>query len=742
MKRQNLLKNLKMGFKFNILVSSLLLVIFISFAIYEYYQQKKKVESNVKKELTAELEDLTKFIDIQIKTNQKQVNTSMKVANHIFYTEGELVEGKNKTIEMKAINQITKDSHIEKLTPWYINGEAVHNNFRIVDKIKKLSIETVTIFQKIDDGYLRISTNVMKLDGSRAVGTYIPNSSQVIKTVEKGETYRGRAYVVNDWYITAYEPIYIDGKIKGILYVGVKEKNLTELRNVYKSKTYYDTGYPALIDSKGNLIIHPTQEGGNISDTKLFGLLNDKTDEVQELTYIWPEDQTGKNKTLFYKYYAPIDSYVVATFYESDIKNLINETRNDIILAAIVSLLLFIPLLTIIINRLISRIKHAVVFTNEVSKGKLYVKIKTNDKDEIGVMLNSLNTMTRKLHDIVVNIKNGSDNIVDASVQINNTAEQIAQGANEQSASTEEIASSISEIVANIKQTGDNTQLVERSTIQNYENIQKLNEAFEHTTQAMLNVAEKISLVEEIADKTDLLAVNAAIEAARAGERGKGFAVVAEEVRKLSVNSKKAAVEIVSVSENSVEIAKKAKAILQEVLPLIEKNTSIIKEIAAASNEQNTGVKQISSSIHQLTEVSQQNSAASEELATSSSELAAQAEMLRKIIGFFSVNQDDDDNKISDLTQKAKLILDEISDLKKKKSKKSSRDAGQTNNSYHSELYQDHYKQSDNENYDDYHEKDKDEHRNETTKNKGINLNLNNDDDHKIDNEFDDYDKI
>ena len=83
---------------------------------------------------------------------------------------------------------------------------------------------TTTIFQKIDSGYVRVSTNVLNLDGSRAVGTYIPNGSPVVQTIETGKVYIGRAYVVNDWYITAYEPLVHNGEIVGMLYVGDKEK--------------------------------------------------------------------------------------------------------------------------------------------------------------------------------------------------------------------------------------------------------------------------------------------------------------------------------------------------------------------------------------------------------------------------------------------------------------------------------------------------------------------------------------
>ena len=137
------------------------------------------------------------------------------------------------------------------------NGKPLFQNYELVDAIRDQSVETATLFQKIDDGYLRIATNVMKQNGERAIGTFIPNSSEVIKTIEKGEIYYGRAFVVNNWYLTAYEPIRLNGEIAGILYVGVKEMDYAFIKQIFEGKTYYKTGYPFLVSSSGDLIIHP-----------------------------------------------------------------------------------------------------------------------------------------------------------------------------------------------------------------------------------------------------------------------------------------------------------------------------------------------------------------------------------------------------------------------------------------------------------------------------------------------------
>jgi methyl-accepting chemotaxis protein len=194
------------------------------------------------------------------------------------------------------------------------------------------------------------------------------------------------------------------------------------------------------------------------------------------------------------------------------------------------------------------------------------------------------------------------------------------------------------QMAANIQQNTDNAQQTEKIALQASEDIREGNQAVNQTVESMKTIAEKITIIGEIARQTNLLALNAAVEAARAGEHGKGFAVVAAEVRKLAERSQIAANEIDGLSKTSVAIAEKSGKLLEQIVPNIQKTSRLVQEITASSIEQNTGADQVNSAVQQLSQVIQQNAAASEEMASSSEELSSQAEQLQEAISFFKID--------------------------------------------------------------------------------------------------------
>lgn len=295
-------------------------------------------------------------------------------------------------------------------------------------------------------------------------------------------------------------------------------------------------------------------------------------------------------------------------------------------------------LVAIVLTMAITKpVSLGVSFAEAMAQGDFTQTLKINQKDEIGVLANALNSMVQKLREIVAEVQTAAENVASGSEELSASAESLSQGATEQSASMEEMASSMEEMTSTIKQNASNATLTEEIATKAAREAAEGGKAVAQTVEAMKNIAGKITIIEEIARQTNLLALNAAIEAARAGEHGKGFAVVAAEVRKLAERSGQAAAEISELSGSSVEVAERAGNMLNKIVPDIQKNAALVQEIAAASNEQSNGADQIGKAIGQLDTVVQQNASASEEMASTSEELSSQAMQLQQSISFFRV---------------------------------------------------------------------------------------------------------
>lgn len=284
-------------------------------------------------------------------------------------------------------------------------------------------------------------------------------------------------------------------------------------------------------------------------------------------------------------------------------------------------------------------LRNAVSAVQNVAEGDLTRFATISSKDEIGDLLTYVNTMIERLRGVVGDALSASDNVSSGSQELSASSEQLSQGATEQASSAEEASASMEEMAANIKQNADNAAQTEKIARQSSKDAELSGQAVNRAVGAMRTIAEKISIVQEIARQTDLLALNAAVEAARAGEHGKGFAVVASEVRKLAERSQAAAAEISALSGDTVQVATEAGEMLNRLVPDIQKTAELVSEISAACREQDIGASQINEAIQQLDKVTQQNAGASEEMSATSEELASQAEELQASIAFFRVDQ-------------------------------------------------------------------------------------------------------
>ncbi len=301
-------------------------------------------------------------------------------------------------------------------------------------------------------------------------------------------------------------------------------------------------------------------------------------------------------------------------------------------------------------------LNSAVQSANAMANGDLTQRVEVNSKDEIGQMMAAMKMMSEKISNVIHEIKSSADNIASASEQVSATAQSISQATNEQAASVEETSASVEQMSASINQNAENSKVTDGIAGKAATDANEGGSAVKDTVVAMKSIADKISIIDDIAYQTNLLALNAAIEAARAGEHGKGFAVVAAEVRKLAERSQVAAQEIGEVAKNSVGLAERAGDLLDEIVPSINKTSDLVQEIYAASEEQSSGALQITAAMNQLSQTTQQNASSSEELAATAEEMSGQAEQLQHLIGFFKVSADD-----VPVTAAAKNVIKKVS---------------------------------------------------------------------------------
>jgi len=282
-------------------------------------------------------------------------------------------------------------------------------------------------------------------------------------------------------------------------------------------------------------------------------------------------------------------------------------------------------------------VASAVAAAQRIADGDLREQVAVTSRDELGALQEAMAAMGQKLTAVIAEVRSGSEALSSASSQVSSTAQSLSQGTGEQAASVEETTSSLEEMSASINQNAENSRQTEQMANLGARNAEESGRSVTETVVAMKSIAERISIIEEIAYQTNLLALNAAIEAARAGDHGRGFAVVATEVRKLAERAQRAAKEIGELAKSSVKVAEKSGALITELVPAIRKTADLVQEVSAASQEQSAGVGQVSKAMTVVDQVTQRNASAAEELSSTSEEMASQAESLLQTVSFFKL---------------------------------------------------------------------------------------------------------
>lgn len=327
-------------------------------------------------------------------------------------------------------------------------------------------------------------------------------------------------------------------------------------------------------------------------------------------------------------------------------------TRNLTLIAILAGLMIAILVGWLLIRALVLPLNRAVGYFDAMAKGELNNQIVIEREDEIGKVLQSMQTMQNRLRELVGDIKSSVDSINTAAAEIAAGNTDLSQRTEEQASSLEETASSMEELTSTVKQNAENARQANQLSVKASSRAEQGGELVHQTvakidelTASAVKMSDIIAVIDGIAFQTNILALNAAVEAARAGEQGRGFAVVAGEVRSLAQRSAAAAKEIQVLIKNNTEISEATSQVvqesgrsMQEVVASVKRVADIMGEIAAASDEQSQGIEQINQAVTQMDDVTQQNAALVEEAAAAAESLEEQSGLLTTSVSVFKVN--------------------------------------------------------------------------------------------------------
>ncbi|EQC48639.1 methyl-accepting chemotaxis protein signaling domain protein [Bacteriovorax sp. BSW11_IV] len=624
-----------------------------SISIIVYVYMKKTVTDTVNSELDAKVEQYRSTTLAYYKSNYNSLGSSIRVASDQINSTTTGVDDTQK-INMKIIHQTSNEQTDVTIGAMKIDGKTVYQNDELIDHIAHLTGGAVTLFQTVEEGLVRISTNIKKDDGQRATRTYIPKDNPIYEKIMSGEDYYGRAFVINEWYLSIYRPIKVDGKIIGAIFVGKAESNLNELKDEIRKQKFGETGYAYIVDYDGKLIVHNSIEGKSLydlpdADGKMF---------FQEMhtmkngihTYNWKHPTTNSisKKTVAFKSIDEMRWMIVAGMDHSEMYEPINRLEVFIVLVTvgilIIGFFLSLYLQKTISGPLISATESLTKTSSKVDNS-IEIIFKQSNVLKDGTT-NQASSLTETSHSIDF-IKNS---IEDNNRAIEKSVESVRKGIGATVSGKEAVDQMIAAI-----------QEIEVSNHDVVAQIQSSTEKMNAITQIITEIAEKANVINDIVFQTKLLSFNASVEAARAGVHGKGFSIVAEEVGNLANMSGQSASEIqallndgiAKVEElamaNKVEmeriikqssekinrgilVARSCQDELNGIATTIGESGEISKNVMEASHGQFQSISEINEAVFRLNEITNKNLEVSDETSMSATGLKNESQSLKGAI--------------------------------------------------------------------------------------------------------------
>ena len=548
-----------------------------------------------------------------------------------------------------------------------LDGQPLNGNDAQLQAFTRSTGAVATVFAAQGQGdFVRIATT-LKNDkddkGGAVLGSRLDRAHPAYAAIQAGQSYMGLAHLFGRQYMTHYRPLKdAAGATVGIAFVGQDFSQLLEhFKDSIRALKVGQTGYYFVLNAedgpqRGQLVVHPAMEGKNISESRDGNgrfFIRDMLDRKQgSIAYPWtnPGEEQPRDKLVVFSHYAPWN-WVIAT--SAYVDEFVSETRSLILQFALMGLgavLLLSAAWFWLIRRMIVRpLKQASHMAYAIADGDLTLRVHSDRHDEIGHLLEAMNTTSTGLTRVVGSVNEQAHSVALASAEIAQGNQDLAARTESEASALEQTAAAMEELGSTVAHNADHAQSADRITREAQRVVTEGGQAVRKVVQTMQGIdasskkiADIIGVIDGIAFQTNILALNAAVEAARAGEQGRGFAVVAAEVRTLAQRSSGAAREIrdliqanaqrVALGAQEVDSAGATMASVQEA---IAKVSRMIGAISHSSGEQSAGVSHVNSAIVRIEEGTQQNAALVEQTSSAAESLRKQAHQLVELMSRF-----------------------------------------------------------------------------------------------------------